>query len=103
MSTHYLCFGLEIRNVYPCTPQLYYIKAGCYGVFISQTCFPDGVYMGIHFLFLIQNKDSGYSLELPPHQENNMFSSDIRKRCLCNEYLLSTSHFRLKFLEVYIS
>ena len=32
MSTHNLCFRAKIRkNVYPCTPQLYYIKVGLRG------------------------------------------------------------------------
>ena len=29
------------NNVYPCKPQFYYIKVGCKGVFITQTCFRD--------------------------------------------------------------
>ena len=29
------------KNVYPCTPQFYYIKVGCKGVFLSRTCFRD--------------------------------------------------------------
>ena len=32
MSTHNLCFRAKIRkNIYPCTPQFYYIKVGCKG------------------------------------------------------------------------
>ena len=42
MSTHNLGFRAKIRkNVYPCTPQFYYTKVGCKGVFITPTCFPD--------------------------------------------------------------
>ena len=42
MSTHNLCFRAKIRkNVYPCTPQFYYIKVGCKGVFITRTRFHD--------------------------------------------------------------
>ena len=26
------------KNVYPCKPQFYYIKVGCKGVYITQTC-----------------------------------------------------------------
>ena len=41
-STHNLCFRATVRkNVYPCTPQFYYIKVGCKGVFVTQTCFRD--------------------------------------------------------------
>ena len=41
-STHNLCFRAKIRkNVYPCKPHFYYIKVGCTGVFMSQTCFCD--------------------------------------------------------------
>ena len=29
------------NNVYPCTPQFYYIKVGCKRVFITWTCFRD--------------------------------------------------------------
>ena len=42
MSTHNLCFEAKIRKkVYPCKPQFYYIKVGCNGVFVTQTCFRD--------------------------------------------------------------
>ena len=42
MSTHNLCFRAKIRkNVYPCTPQFYYIKVGCKRVYITRTCYPD--------------------------------------------------------------
>ena len=30
-----------IKHVYPCKPQLYYIKVGCKGVFITWTCLHD--------------------------------------------------------------
>ena len=44
MSTHNLCFRAKIRkNVYPCTPQFYYIKVGCKGVYITRTCYPDAL------------------------------------------------------------
>ena len=29
------------KTVYPCKPQFDYIKVGCMGVFVTQTCFPD--------------------------------------------------------------
>ena len=42
MSTHNLCFRAKIRkNVYPCTPQFYYINVGCKGVFVTRTWFRD--------------------------------------------------------------
>ena len=42
MSTQNLCFRVKIRkNVYPCTSQFHYIKVGCKGVFITQTCLHD--------------------------------------------------------------
>ena len=42
MSTHNLCFrAKKENNVYPCTPQFYYIKVGCKGVYITRTCYPD--------------------------------------------------------------
>ena len=31
------------KKVYPCKPQFYYIKVGCKGVFVTQTCFRDAV------------------------------------------------------------
>ena len=41
-STHNLCFRAKIRkNVYPRKPQFCYIKVGCKGVHITQTCYPD--------------------------------------------------------------
>ena len=40
VSTHDLCFRVKIRKkIYPCTPQFYYIRVGCKGVFITRTCF----------------------------------------------------------------
>ena len=42
MRTHNLCFVAKMRtNVHSCTSQFYYIKAGCKGVFITRTCYPD--------------------------------------------------------------
>ena len=42
VGTHNQCFEAKIRkNVYPCKPQLYYIKVGCKGVFVTRTCFRD--------------------------------------------------------------
>ena len=40
-STHNLCFGAKIRKkyVYPCIPQVCYIKVGFKGVYITKTCF----------------------------------------------------------------
>ena len=32
------------KTVYPCKPQFYYIKVGCKGVFVTRTCFRDGLY-----------------------------------------------------------
>ena len=40
-STHELRFRAKIRrkkHVYPCTPQLYNIKVGCKGVYITRIC-----------------------------------------------------------------
>ena len=37
-STHDLCFRVLEKKVYPCKPQFYYIKVGCKGVYITQTC-----------------------------------------------------------------
>ena len=31
------------KNVYPCKPQFYYIKVGIKGVFVTRTCFHDGM------------------------------------------------------------
>ena len=42
MSTHNLCFRAKIRKkVYPCTPQFYYIKVGCKGVYFTRTGYHD--------------------------------------------------------------
>ena len=42
-STHNLCFETKIRkkNEYPCKLKFYYIKVGCKGVFVTQTCLRD--------------------------------------------------------------
>ena len=54
MSTHNLCFRAKIRkNVYPCTPQLHYIKVGCKGVFITRTCLHDDVEIGTHCVMIL--------------------------------------------------
>ena len=29
----------NMKNVYPCKSQFYYIKVGCKGVFVTRTCF----------------------------------------------------------------
>ena len=44
-STHNLCLWAEIwkNDVYPCKPQLYYIKVGFKGAKTIQACFRDGV------------------------------------------------------------
>ena len=45
MSTHNLCFTAIIsKNVYPCTPQFYYIKVGCEEVLITRTRYPDAYF-----------------------------------------------------------
>ena len=31
------------EKVYPCKPQFYYIKVGCKEVYITRTCFHDGI------------------------------------------------------------
>ena len=43
MSTHNRGFRAKIRKKsdYPCTPQLYYTKVGCKGVFVTRICFRD--------------------------------------------------------------
>ena len=42
MSTHNLCFGTKIRKIdIPLHTQVYYIKVGFKGVYISWTCFPE--------------------------------------------------------------
>ena len=44
-------FKSKIRkNVYPCKPQFYYIKVGCKGVFVTQTCFRDGIVFSVRLL-----------------------------------------------------
>ena len=51
MSTHNLSFRAKIRKyVYPCTPQLHFIKVGCKWVLFTRTCFRDvtaGLYITI--------------------------------------------------------
>ena len=43
-STHTLCFGAKIRQIgIPLLTPFFYIKVGYEGVYISWTCFPDGV------------------------------------------------------------
>ena len=43
MSTDNLCFRANIKNVYPCEPQFYFIKVGCKRVYIIWTCLHDAV------------------------------------------------------------
>ena len=45
-STHDLCFRVKIRkNVHPCKPQLFFIKVGCKGVYITRTCLHDDIHV----------------------------------------------------------
>ena len=37
-------WSINKKNVYPCKPQFYYIEVGCKGVFVTRTCFGDGLY-----------------------------------------------------------
>ena len=46
MSTHHLCYGSKIRKIG--IPQIYYIKVGNKGVYISRTCYSDEV---VHIIF----------------------------------------------------
>ena len=41
------------KKVYPCKPQLYYIKMGCKGVFITRTCLHDVHLLGHECLNMI--------------------------------------------------
>ena len=50
MSTHNLCFSAKIRKMYTPEHQFHYIKVGCKGVFITQTCFHDGIIMGTYII-----------------------------------------------------
>ena len=43
-STHNLCFGSKIRKIgIPLYTPVFIIKLGYKGVYITQTCFPDGM------------------------------------------------------------
>ena len=60
MSTHNLCFGSKVKKyvyMYPCKPQLYCIKLGFNGVYISRTCFPDGNFFSIDRLIILHHND----------------------------------------------
>ena len=46
------------KKVYPCKPQLYYIKVGCKGVFVTRTCFRDEVSVDEQFTGRKVNKRS---------------------------------------------
>ena len=53
-STHGLCFRAKIRkNEYPCKSHFYYIKVGCKGVFVTRTCFRDGVLFSCHIQYFV--------------------------------------------------
>ena len=43
MSTHNICFGEKIGIPLQSQFVCFYIKLGFKGVFISWTCFPDGI------------------------------------------------------------
>ena len=50
-STHNLCFKVKIRkNVYPCKPQVYYIKVGCKGLFVTRTCFHEHTRLTMYYI-----------------------------------------------------
>ena len=46
------------KYVYPSKPHIFYIKVGCKGVFITRTCYPDGIiyYSCKHLQHYIVNK-----------------------------------------------
>ena len=82
-STHNLCLELKIRIT--CTPQFYYIKVGFKEVFISLTCFPDGMQQGyispaIHVpgSTLPHNRDHWLSFELQDHWSYYILEDPIK-------------------------
>ena len=53
-STNNLCFRAKIRkNVYPCTPQFYNIKAVCKGVYVTRTCFHDVIIILFKYMYKV--------------------------------------------------
>ena len=49
-STHNLMFGAKIREIgIPLQTPVFYIKVGFKGVYMSRTCFPDGVGFFVYF------------------------------------------------------
>ena len=45
-STHNLCIRAKIRKMCkPFKPQFFYAKVGCYGVYITRTCFHDDAFV----------------------------------------------------------
>ena len=45
-SKHTLCFGAKLRKVgIPLYTPVFFIKVGFRGVFITRTCFPDGLFI----------------------------------------------------------
>ena len=47
-STDNLCFRVKKgKNVYPCKPEVYYIKVGCKGVYTTRTCYHDDLLTGL--------------------------------------------------------
>ena len=59
------------KNVHPCESQIFYIKVGFKGVYISRTCFPAGLTGSI--------KGFGYSKHVAGLNEGNFISNE----CLC--------------------
>ena len=60
----FLIFAQKIargsNNVYPCTPQFYYIKVVCKGVYIIRTCWHDEILIDGDVVFPLENNKNQY-------------------------------------------
>ena len=97
-STHNLSFRAKIRkNVYPCTPQFYYTKVGCKGVFITRTRFRYEVGIVISYLLQICNRvkalDRCQNFVSTRYHENKWTEFDLTEAVLTSTHNLS---FRAK-------
>ena len=94
MSIYNLCFRAKIRkNVYPCTPQFYYTKVGCKGVFVTRTCFRDVPYLDLSPTNSVSDDIKLYVNEkyirvlcswlVPPRQVDRVGSSNLNLFLSC--------------------
>ena len=97
-NTHNLCFGAKIRKIgIPLhTPVLLY-KSGFEGVYISRTCFPDGLTLKlVDGNVEYSSIPKALTTTINMHVKYTTFTDYISVQCMMYMYIPITSHFKPK-------